>query len=49
MKLSLWVYVRFSAVVWLILGRTREARFDAPEAAEVVCSVRMVLPCAIAA
>ena len=31
----------------MILGRMTEARLEAPEAEEVVCSVRMVLWCAM--
>ena len=30
-------------MAWLILGRTREARLEVWEEAEVVCSVRMVV------
>ena len=43
MKLLLWVYVNFFGEVWSILGRTMDAREEDAEAAEVVCSVRMVV------
>lgn len=39
----------FWAVPWVILGRTREARDDVWEDAEAVCSLRMVLLCAMQA
>jgi len=43
MKLSLWVYVSFLGDVWSILGRMRDARDEVLEAADVVCSVKMVV------
>ena len=39
---ALWVYVSFSGELCLILGRMTEARLLVPEAAETVCSARMV-------
>ncbi len=39
----LWVYVSFWGDEWSILGRMRDAREEVLEAAEVVCSVRMVV------
>lgn len=43
MKFWLWVYVSFWGVRWSSLGRMIEARDEVWEAAEVVCSARIVL------
>ncbi len=43
MKLLLWIYVSIWGDEWLILGRMSEARDEVLEAAEVVCSVKIVV------
>lgn len=43
MKFEPWVYVSLVGFEWSIFGRMREAREEVPEAAEEVCSVRMVV------
>lgn len=43
MKFWLWMYVNFLGVRWSSSGRILEARIEVWEAAEVVCSARMVL------
>jgi len=49
MKLLLWVYVSFCDVVCVIFGRTSDASEDVADEAEVVCSARIVVLCAIQA
>jgi hypothetical protein len=49
MKFEPSIYVNFAAESWLILGRTSEARDEVCEDADVVCSVRIVVLCAIQA
>lgn len=41
------MYVNFCGDVWEILGRMSEARDEVLEEADAVCSVRMVLLCAM--
>ena len=47
MKLLLWVYVSFWGDEWSIFGRMSDARDEVLEAADVVCSVKIVVLCAI--
>jgi hypothetical protein len=47
MKFEPWVYVSFCGEEWSILGRMRDAREDDCELADDVCSLSIVVLCAM--